>query len=957
MLADRERRCGLDFYGDPDHPTTPPARTRTRDTLGIMPRGRWTGDRQHLDRQTGQMVPNNPNGYAHDAVYQGESNLTTLINDGLAALGSQLSLVPTRDRLILTAHSGGGYGLQQLIGLGHDPNEIHLFDGLYGGAVQPIIDWARRRITADASAISGMSDEEAARYMQSAGGALRVFYIGTATLSQQVGTALDAALDSQPAILLRHYRVQRASRSGADHDLLERKLGWQLMQDSGADVSLNGTTLIADAGDTVTDDSPAYQHADASAPAPSDGVVGAYAGPFPRRLGSAESYAEPDQSRSRGRRYGAVTAGRQEVYEPLIHNHWPHTGTASGSFRASTGSDANVVLLWNDISASSLSTIDVVVHFHGWRHPWLSEANQFTGMAPHQKEGVSGIVLTTRARPTLAILPRGKQGKGTSMSFPQLAGTNLQTLIDDSLDWFATNQLGQPAGSLSVCRLIFTGHSGGGGPLQDFAASHDPHEEHVYDALYGDADGVNRIAGWAQDRIARDATALAGISAQTARESYMLNQGGACRVFYLPDDSSDGTGRRSKALHQELTCAIRNATSDSAIQTLLTTYYRVEIAKLAHEDIPGQFEQSLLGWGASRDIYPTGDAPSTTCPAPTRTRPSITRRSGCDTTVPTADGSYLAPIAGSTPYMPDALRADGAMSAETLWSGEPYPRGLDGDDPVQLWEPRVADAEAKAAQGFFRHVTQMDLVRLNDARHDFEDANEAAQHDDLVRRLSAAIAAIRAWILDTTQSAIGQVPDATQRQHFLTGVNWSQQSFPGSAGARQQEAAALFDAIEGVCHERRITRGATRLPFHDISARLATVPGTNKRLFGEANEAFANARPMALQDGVTLTILSAYRSETDQQRIRARSSNPSAVAQGTSPHTYGLAMDLALSVPGLAITEIDTHSMPNMVSMYSSPVYKWMFVNGEVYGWFPYRKEPWHWEYNPPGFAPRYAAP
>jgi hypothetical protein len=33
-----------------------------------------------------------------------------------------------------------------------------------------------------------------------------------------------------------------------------------------------------------------------------------------------------------------------------------------------------------------------------------------------------------------------------------------------------------------------------------------------------------------------------------------------------------------------------------------------------------------------------------------------------------------------------------------------------------------------------------------------------------------------------------------------------------------------------------------------------------------------------------------------------------------------------------------------------SPVHKWLFVNGEQYGWYPYQNEPWHWEYNPPGF-------
>jgi hypothetical protein len=51
---------------------------------------------------------------------------------------------------------------------------------------------------------------------------------------------------------------------------------------------------------------------------------------------------------------------------------------------------------------------------------------------------------------------------------------------------------------------------------------------------------------------------------------------------------------------------------------------------------------------------------------------------------------------------------------------------------------------------------------------------------------------------------------------------------------------------------------------------------------------------------------------------------------------------------------MSTRSMPNIVRMYRSPVYKWMALHGREHGWFPYRREPWHWEYNPPGFRERF---
>ena len=113
-------------------------------------------------------------------------------------------------------------------------------------------------------------------------------------------------------------------------------------------------------------------------------------------------------------------------------------------------------------------------------------------------------------------------------------------------------------------------------------------------------------------------------------------------------------------------------------------------------------------------------------------------------------------------------------------------------------------------------------------------------------------------------------------------------------------------------------------------------------------------RDAAHADGVTLTILSAFRSAATQDRIKAGHKDGTAVAQGVSSHTYGLAIDLALTVPELRVDEISTASMPNMLMMYRSPVYKWMALNGRRFGWFPYRREPWHWEYNPSGFKARF---
>jgi hypothetical protein len=132
-------------------------------------------------------------------------------------------------------------------------------------------------------------------------------------------------------------------------------------------------------------------------------------------------------------------------------------------------------------------------------------------------------------------------------------------------------------------------------------------------------------------------------------------------------------------------------------------------------------------------------------------------------------------------------------------------------------------------------------------------------------------------------------------------------------------------------------------------------------------------RNAAAKDGIPIRLLrgclTAWRTPEEQRRLN-KGRNPLAVAKGISPHMYGLAVDLRLSMPGLQVAEANTHldakdckklrmadceeRMANVVRMYRSPVYKWMALNGSRFNWFPYKREPWHWEYNPPGFKERY---
>jgi hypothetical protein len=190
------------------------------------------------------------------------------------------------------------------------------------------------------------------------------------------------------------------------------------------------------------------------------------------------------------------------------------------------------------------------------------------------------------------------------------------------------------------------------------------------------------------------------------------------------------------------------------------------------------------------------------------------------------------------------------------------------------------------------------------------------------------------------------------------GQDWSKAVYLGKKG-NTAPSLELFTEMAKLTPERRVPSLVT---FHSVDSVVVTVPGTGFSLYPDARDAFVAAKKAAAAaratggtTGVTLDIGSAFRSAATQAKIAAGNTNRFAVAN-LSAHTYGLAVDLNLSVPSLAITEISTASMANIVNMYRTPAYKWMFLYGAEFGWFPYRNEPWHWEYNPVGFPAQFAA-
>lgn len=209
------------------------------------------------------------------------------------------------------------------------------------------------------------------------------------------------------------------------------------------------------------------------------------------------------------------------------------------------------------------------------------------------------------------------------------------------------------------------------------------------------------------------------------------------------------------------------------------------------------------------------------------------------------------------------------------------------------------------------------------------------------------------------------VLDSELSKHFRE-FAWQENDFPGGTeGPNEQFADVMVDALDLVRPERRanstrdavvLRAEATEAAWDYITNQWITVPEQERwKLNRHALESFVRMREQAKAEGVDLIILSSHRSPQTAQRNAARAGNSNAVASFSS-HSLGLAIDFKMSYGDLKLDETTTRPMAEVVRMRESPVHKWLLLRGEEFGWYPYQNEPWHWEYNPPGFREIYWA-
>ena len=237
--------------------------------------------------------------------------------------------------------------------------------------------------------------------------------------------------------------------------------------------------------------------------------------------------------------------------------------------REHTGTQPDLFLRWNRIPLSA-QPIDVVVFLHGF-------SQQGGEMPLAEKVERSGLDLSGRGRPTVAMLPRGNWIRHYYYDFPALLSGGIDRLVEYGVSQFSRALASH---AFAVDRFILAAHSGGGMPAVDIVAeaSRPPDEFYIFDGLYGrdpasgnPLRGLEVIDSWLGDRLRRE----------PERE-------GALRVIYIEQQTGPFSRKVAELIAGRLTAV------DPVRAASLSRRYRVEISGVQHSQIARRCMPELL---------------------------------------------------------------------------------------------------------------------------------------------------------------------------------------------------------------------------------------------------------------------------------------------------------------------------------------------------------------------------
>ena len=200
-----------------------------------------------------------------------------------------------------------------------------------------------------------------------------------------------------------------------------------------------------------------------------------------------------------------------------------------------------------------------------------------------EKVARSGLDLSGRMRPTLAILPRGNWIRHYYYDFPALLCGGIDQLVEYGLQCLAdVTAEASPGGrrARTADRLILSAHSGGGMPAVDVidGSRRRPDEVYVFDGLYGrdpalgdPMRGLEVIDDWLGERLRQEP-----------------RRPGALRVIYIEQQTGPFSRRVSQLVAGHLAVAERGLVAS------LAQRYRVEVSGVQHSQIARRCMPELL---------------------------------------------------------------------------------------------------------------------------------------------------------------------------------------------------------------------------------------------------------------------------------------------------------------------------------------------------------------------------
>ena len=264
----------------------------------------------------------------------------------------------------------------------------------------------------------------------------------------------------------------------------------------------------------------------------------------------------------------------------------------------------NVEARWNvDAATPANSTIDIVVHLHGYssRPDDAAFLPRKAGAAGVDLVDDSGAVRVRASQATLALVPRGRHAQGSTWLFDNLPNrAAFDDLVTAALTWFATTVLRLTSGAtLTRGRVTLAAHSGGGAGMSALLANGlDPDEVMCFDSTYG---GEQPIRRWAEARIASAAAGRSGLRVfyRECGADAWVNRNGAWRLV-----STEVSARR---LQHALDQALAQASGGAA----LAQRFRVQRTSVRHNDIPARYSPSLLD-NIAANVANASDPPAST---------------------------------------------------------------------------------------------------------------------------------------------------------------------------------------------------------------------------------------------------------------------------------------------------------------------------------------------------------